>query len=115
MAHTPGPWVAHRYWVSDDTHYHGVMARASDDGREVRVCSCLPISDDGQVGGESNCNARLIAAAPELLAALIDMRDELNSWVWDGTGVFGVSAAYNKHLNDMILKAIAKATGKESE
>lgn len=105
MAHTPGPWVAHRYWVSDDTHYHAVMARASDDGREVRVCSCLPISDDGQVGGESNCNARLIAAAPELLAVLERCNNR-----WDDA-----DEEDNPALGQAIRAAIAKATGKESE
>lgn len=112
MAHTPGPWVVHRYWASDDTHYHGVMARASDDGREVRVCSCLPISDDGQVGGESNCNARLIAAAPELLAAC----EQAAIWM---TGDVGDSELQIAEQGSIVLQlidsAIAKATGKESE
>lgn len=46
------------------------MAQAADDGRRVEVCRVYPISDDGQPMAESYFNAHLIAAAPDLLAAL---------------------------------------------
>ena len=64
--HTPGPWAISRYPVSEDIYHHAIFAKAADDGRTVTVATITPISDDGQAGGESHHNARLIAAAPEM-------------------------------------------------
>jgi hypothetical protein len=65
--HTPGPWTMSRpmgtghlegrepwFWVSADRTLH------------LQVTAC----PDGFVAGENEANARLIAAAPELLEAL---------------------------------------------
>lgn len=67
--HTPGPWYA-----ADDDHCH--IRRESDDAAIAQVfeddghCDpvhCLPLP--------SKANARLIAAAPELLEALKGLRE----------------------------------------
>lgn len=68
--HTPGPWTLYRYAATQDTHHHAVFASARDDGRRVTIATVYPVGDDGQTGGESYHNARLIAAAPAMLKAL---------------------------------------------
>jgi hypothetical protein len=55
--HTPGPW---RYQESSDAYTHIVRA-----GENYFICQ-LP----QDTSGKAEANARLIAAAPDLLAAL---------------------------------------------
>lgn len=57
-AHTPGPWI-----VEDDKH--GILVLAEGAGLSVSVT--IP---GRKITAEDKANARLIAAAPELLAAL---------------------------------------------
>ncbi len=80
--HTPGPW----YFDTDERS----ICRGEENGR-VRVCQIDDISR------EDNANARLIAAAPDLLEALRDMVSD------------------HECLSEATLKfartAIAKATG----
>ena len=85
--HTPGPW---RYCKTNGSPTHGehVVAGAKPGYlAEVRDCG----------SGHVVANARLIASAPELLAALVELRD----WYAEHTGLPAVSAN----------AAIAKAVG----
>ena len=92
--HTPGPWFC-------PTPLHGtfyVEARI-DGGMLQEVASCGPTADPAQQAA----NARLIAAAPELLESL-DAALGLIGIVWPTD-------------SDVTLKAraaIAKATGSEA-
>lgn len=79
--HTPGPWIAN--------HFH-VAARGP--GIEDH---CIVGRVDGCTGQEALANARLIAAAPDLLEALIEMAS--------GHSMAGEARA---------RAAIAKATGR---
>lgn len=54
--HTPGPWAV--------SSHHGRLTVATHDGSMI-IADCRVASDD-----EFQANARLIAAAPEMLAAL---------------------------------------------
>jgi hypothetical protein len=69
-AHTPGPWDARNTLVV------GPVAN----GRGPRlVCDTDPDGDpDTEEQAADVANARLIAAAPELLAALVECSD----WIW---------------------------------
>jgi len=59
---TPGPWVAHGLMVSEANQ---------PTGRGRDICHCgIGMRHDPS---ESEANARLIAAAPELLAALLGL------------------------------------------
>lgn len=58
--HTPAPW-------NDGLHHHGRLAIQSHNGRLVAFCGAIA-RDDEQL--ENLANARLIAAAPDLLIAL---------------------------------------------
>lgn len=63
MSHTPGPW---------DIEYADEDGYLYEDG--VTIVSC-----EGPVAfGVIDCSARVVAAAPDLLAALIRMRDEFS-------------------------------------
>jgi hypothetical protein len=65
--------------VSEDVQHHVITGAANDDNRRVEIARAFPISDDGQDGSESEANAKLIASAPDLLAAL----EALTSFAYD--------------------------------
>ena len=118
MAHTPGPWVAGvdvpasrrpAHLDTDDVY----AASPNRPGAVMPVCRML---------GDMACgydNARLIAAAPELLRTLrliaedLDLLDrDTNGWRdMDATVVDQLIASSLRRADD----AIAKATGEESE
>jgi hypothetical protein len=91
--HAPGPWVAvgawveHSYWDCPD------------------VCSCAPesIGQRGRAYDEQCANARLIAAAPDLLEALKAVMEALIADLPQAEGSPTVQGA---------LAAIAKAEGR---
>src|SRR3990167_5570086 len=58
MTHTPGPWIA-----------HGAVINHEGEGVEFPIATMTSLLPTG----ERNANARLIAAAPELLAVLTNI------------------------------------------
>lgn len=62
ISHTPGPWYAVGYWVEHE------------DDSVADICTCDPAAIGqehlGRTGKEIAANVRLIAASPDLLAAL---------------------------------------------
>ena len=104
--HTPGPWKVTR---------RGIMALNSETGRYGGVV-CQPNwcgfdPDDVWLDIPREANARLIAAAPDLLAEVKDwLRDS------DGWSVAELRKRYDEKAVQRILRsraAIAKAEGKE--
>lgn len=87
--HTPGPWVTS---ATDDT----VVIDAT--GREVAAID--GDYNDPDTWPQMEANARLIAAAPDLLLALREARDALNG------------APNTVGLHSQINSAIAKAEGR---
>lgn len=72
MKHTPGPWYAHKYTPAGIAWH--VSTRADDDDNQfdyMRVCR----TTDSET---AEADARLIAAAPDLLAACERALDLLN-------------------------------------
>lgn len=68
MTHTPGPWVAE--WFTDTMHESWWWVNFNPNG---------PEEDRSRVGDHilvDKANAHLIAAAPDLLAALVRIMDE---------------------------------------
>jgi hypothetical protein len=102
--HTAGPWAIHwgmaqggdGHWIMD-TQDHGELSRVA----------MVAFHDDAS-GDETKQNARLIAAAPDLLAALIACHDQLDGWVMEGSLDPLDAAAVN-----MAREAIGKAVGTE--
>jgi hypothetical protein len=99
--HTPGPWK-----VIDTYNEMPVGC----DGFVIESVDGLHIIPDGkQRLGCEKADARLIAAAPELLAALQVLFDEADSFSIDGV-YFNEKCMGQKGL-DMARAAIAKSTG----
>lgn len=70
--HTPGPWFAvrgHAYW---EVEPHG-----AGDTAPFTVADVCPSEPGNPDGGLQEANARLIAAAPELLEALQNFVDSV--------------------------------------
>ena len=96
MSHTPGPWLATEGHPSDVWH---VDMRA----RHFSVTVSRSDADHYMPVEEVQANARLIAAAPELLQVLERCNNR-----WDDA-----DEEDNPALGQAIRAAIAKATGKE--
>jgi hypothetical protein len=95
MKHTPGPWQANFEHHARDNDAQFMVCRG--DNHPLAV-----LSADGWVGiGERKANSRLIAAAPELLDALVMALESLDAaevpQEWD--------------CRKSVRSAIAKATG----
>lgn len=104
MSHTPGPWIA-------DQPFEGHVANAS--GR--LVCSAMGHYDGEEHTRKENvANARLIAAAPELLAALkaIWAFDEIRSATDCGPTNEGYPSPELFAARAAVEAAIAKAEGR---
>lgn len=65
--HTPGPWYALSEGITDSA----IGYRAIVDSDGVTVCNPSPMGE---------ANARLIAAAPDLLAALQGLMNYVGGW-----------------------------------
>lgn len=61
--HTPGPWHVHDRW------YIGTVGEGIRTHAEVKCCVNVPAHDHEQ----HEANARLIASAPDLLAAVKEL------------------------------------------
>ena len=92
--HTPGPWV----WQAEEECLIGpifVVMRQDEEGRKVFA---------DYPDGTTQANARLIAAAPDLLEALKDARDHIH----------GSAPDWHNRTREMVAEidaAIAKAEG----
>jgi len=87
--HTPGPWI-----TKESTEHWGRV--------DVTVCAAFTANDVATAWqgttAVNRANARLIAAAPDLLEALKSAAD----WIGKGRG--------GEHIVDIARAAIAKAT-----
>ncbi|WP_313014578.1 hypothetical protein [Brevundimonas sp.] len=101
QGHTPGPWV-----VTSDGHY-------VSPGADLSKIVALIFRPNTDQEGERHANARLIAAAPDLLAALIEARDALHQHYvdWDGEPEDAVPLQLARSKCDA---AISRATGEDS-
>jgi len=98
QAHTPGPW---------EVAGHGNYVRSRSGGFAVAQSEELP----GQDGEERNANARLIAAAPEMLEALKELVKEFDAY--EAAMCKRFSAGHEDHgrQRELARLAIAKAEG----
>ena len=105
--HTPGPWEVGGHddgvpgYVYCDNEFGSAVAIAYGD---ALAYTCLPRD-------EQEANARLIAAAPDLLAALVEMRDLFD--LMCGLG-FSPADGHEGSPKANADAAIAKATGAQA-
>jgi len=96
--HTPGPWIATKingcWWIEDDDPAAYCRRRVA-------------IVDDGAGIESPDANALLIAAAPELLAALEAARE----FITDGMAMGFVGMPEDEDVLGVIEKAIQKTKG----
>lgn len=106
--HTPGPWTVRNYPANetegDDAETH-IQAYADENGEEGASLAWVNrwTFGDSPPAAESVANARLIAAAPELLAAL----EELSAY--SASDVDANEASFEQ-AREHARAAIAKAT-----
>lgn len=102
--HTPGPWKQHPDypWIIKEDN-----APISEDG--VSICNTTGHPDSGffPTPSEARANARLISAAPELLAALQDLKREL---ILSNVDPDYIESHFRKSINNAEA-AISKAIG----
>lgn len=115
--HTPGPWAENWTQRSNGGPKEGWFVEAEDsmDRDTYGAITNLP---DGRENTEDN--ARLIAAAPELLEALKALgRPALNSGSWFGGNCFDDCVEHGLHSHSPACEAariaIAKAEGTHPE
>ena len=100
--HTPAPWrIEWNTAQGGEGHY---ITDINDMGELSRIAAVL-FHDDAD--GETHANARLIAAAPQLLEALQTTAANLRSWkAANGDGI----KTFDSWL-EVVEEAIAKAKG----
>jgi hypothetical protein len=104
--HTPGPWNADKNFMGPDTYGDGNSIPVFPRGGGVAICDVVAVTGEGlsrpDVQARAEANARLIAAAPELLAALMDYTRFQDY----ESRPFTLAA-----IHERALSALAKATG----
>lgn len=100
-AHTPGPWEFVAKLSASENH-KGFFIRAEKATRNGKwaLAEVQPADEDGRIG---EANARLIAAAPDLLAALVQSHA-----IQSGT-------AYGKNARDHTIIRVLEAWMKQAE
>ena len=101
---TPGPWTCHSGMVWKDGP--DVYPKGDKDG--VPIATMCREPNNGTLPVERDANARLIAAAPELLAALKGILDVLPR---DKVHPVGYTDGKQDKANDAARAAIQKAEG----
>jgi hypothetical protein len=106
IKHTPGPWIASDHFVErrGGRTYIPVL-RPGNDPVPVAV---VHIEVDGYGRGEGQANARLIAAAPDMLAALRGAMVLIDTMSWPEHPSAELDAVLTKRRT-AVLAAIAKA------
>ncbi len=104
MSHTPGPWEVHsRVWHGKEGGGHAFLEVGSETSA-FWVARVQTFDDDK---GEYSANARLIAAAPEMLEALRLLVEQLEAYQKIANTRIGLPADLAK-----AHAAIDKAEGK---
>ncbi len=101
-AHTPGPWRVDPFYVADVQNGDGALEIASTHPRVLTGGEAPDLE-------ECHANARLIAAAPELLEALLEAHRALRKYEWYDNPKSGWASDDNATVRSMVDAALAKA------
>lgn len=104
VKHTPGPWIYAREFGPSITELPRITTVARCADFVIGLPCDYPGGDyrDGDPSGDEEADARLIAAAPELLAVLKELQESASYW-----SEYDVPLGIVERIKD----AIAKATG----
>lgn len=95
MGHTPGPWVVAGDSIHDrETKYESDGARTGDTACRIATTEIMARQ------GEQEANARLIAAAPDMLKMLLELQECAEYW-----SEYDVPLGIVGRLNETIRKA----------
>lgn len=94
--HTPGEWHVHEVPTSISVRTHSAVLP----GRRMGAVAAMAIHPLSAFADEGRANARLIAAAPDLLAAAIRVRARCQAMRLDADASFALDA-----LDHAIAKA----------
>ena len=115
--HTPGPWAVHGYpgYVVPEAHLSRPIGGAVDDDYDLRhyaqeICSFVA-KDRHRSHFETQANARLIAAGPDLLKIVIRLRESLTNGERNRDTMLSIDHDDLRALVVEARAAIAKATG----
>ena len=97
--HTPGPWKAKTFKRKDGNNYTAIDGRITDDPNTA-VLICEMAGWQGEARDEQKANANLIAAAPDMYAALKAIDD-------------GDGSLTESEIVKQMRAAIEKAEGKK--
>jgi hypothetical protein len=100
--HTPGPWEAVEKFGVLGSVKGGVIREYVNGTSQDQLFMVCNVQDENGGREATNANARLIAAAPDLLAALIECEDMIRHCL------FGCDA---ENATEKACAAIFKATG----
>lgn len=106
--HTPGPWTVD--WPEEDgslAMIEGPIVRGAEGQPVAEVLSIGLDASSGHYDVHADADARLIAAAPDLLEVAQEAEDLLAYYGYDMTGE-------EQALYDRLRAAIARATGQEA-
>ena len=108
IKHTPGPWKAdvYDYPLADTGDYCTSFLVLDSQGDTIATCDYTKDEDD-----ETVANLNLLAAAPELLEALLWCKSQ--GWIQYTKRIPNQNAAFCDGV-DKALAAIAKAIGSQS-
>lgn len=112
---TPGPWHIKPVKAATVEGDLNIIQTGSATGKGYHIGYATTWTDSEETKNEAMANARLIAAAPELLEALqtyMSAVKRMNEAMSDGCNVQGAILALIGS-EDMANAAIAKALGKE--
>lgn len=104
-AHTPGPWL-HDHREGDNGYFNTEVFSPNDSWGVIATLAWVPQPlGNGVTGTYREANARLIAAAPDLLAALQNLLAEVSE-----ASIVGI--CHDERAAFMNARdAVAKATG----
>lgn len=117
MAHTPGPWAYELEYGPNITESPRITTVARCANYVIGLPSEYPGGNyrDGDPCGDEESDARLIAAAPDLLEALqsvwLWMENQADAQSKGGHATFDLMAL--REQRDIARAAIAKATGEQ--
>lgn len=106
--HTPGPWQLETVRTSSGI-CHRIGPFPWKEGKDIHCCVYVDYPGNGDIERELLANARLIASAPDLLAALKQLAEEADNF--SVSGVYFAEKCMGRKGLDMAWAAIEKAEG----